>query len=235
MFYDNLHNRFMVNKKGVGYFSFITGKDYDFSSYDPNDIGEGIELVIMGNQSSRTDFMWELMKNTKTGEYILLKSKTGFNSSWQTIFVAEDKKVLSKSEFPHLYEATNFIAGTKLFFANSYPWKNYVLGQPNIFFFLSNNKIYAFNIGTLSEAVLIDGDVENYTITGMDCTEIKDPQGVENTYVQLTVTVKDRGLAGKSGGIAIYRLDNVGGLSAEKIYAKTGFCDEVLYTVEKLN
>ncbi len=33
-----------------------------------------------------------------------------------------------------------------------------------------------FNIGTLSEAVLIDGDVENYTITGMDCTEIKDPQ-----------------------------------------------------------
>mgnify|MGYP000000619004 FL=1 len=235
MFYDNLHNRFMVNEKGVGYFSFITGKDYDFSSYDPNDIGEGIELVIMGNQSSRTDFMWELMKNTKTGEYILLKSKTGFNSSWQTIFVAEDKKVLSKSEFPHLYEATNFIAGTKLFFANSYPWKNYVLGQPNIFFFLSNNKIYAFNIGTLSEAVLIDGDVENYTITGMDCTEIKDPQGVEDTYVQLTVTVKDRGLAGKSGGIAIYRLDNVGGLSAEKIYAKTGFCDEVLYTVEKLN
>ena len=88
-----------------------------------------------------------------------------------------------------------------MFFANSYPWKNYVLGQPNIFFFLSNNKIYAFNIGTLSEAVLIDGDVENYTITGMDCTEIKDPQGVEDTYVQLTVTVKDRGLAGKSGGI----------------------------------
>ena len=150
MFYDNLHNRFMVNEKGVGYFSFITGKDYDFSSYDPNDIGEGIELVIMGNQSSRTDFMWELMKNTKTGEYILLKSKTGFNSSWQTIFVAEDKKVLSKSEFPHLYEATNFIAGTKLFFANSYPGKNYVLGQPNIFFCFRKNKRYAFNIGTLS-------------------------------------------------------------------------------------
>lgn len=92
MFYDNLHNRFMVNKDGVGYFSFITGKDYDFSNYDPNDIGEGIELIVMGNQSSRKDFMWELMKNTKTGEYILLKSKTGFNSSWQTIFVAEDKK-----------------------------------------------------------------------------------------------------------------------------------------------
>lgn len=235
MFYDNLHNRFMVNKDGVGYFSFITGKDYDFSNYDPNNIGEGIELIVMGNQSSRKDFMWELMKNTKTGEYILLKSKTGFNSSWQTIFVAEDKKVLSKSEFPHLYEALSFIAGTKLFFANSYPWKDYVLGQPNIFFFLSNNKIYAFNIGTLSEAVLIDGDVENYTITGMDCTEIKDPQGIEATYVQLTVAVKDRGLTDKPGGIAVYRLNNVGGLSAEKIYAKTGFCDEVLYTVEKLN
>ena len=69
----------------------------------------------------------------------------------------------------------------------------------------------------------------------MDCTEIKDPQGVEDTYVQLTVAVKDRGLASKSGGIAVYRLNNVGGLSAEKIYAKTGFCDEVLYTVEKLN
>ena len=69
----------------------------------------------------------------------------------------------------------------------------------------------------------------------MDCTEIKDPQGIEATYVQLTVAVKDRGLTDKPGGIAVYRLNNVGGLSAEKIYAKTGFCDEVLYTVEKLN
>ena len=59
--------------------------------------------------------------------------------------------------------------------------------------------------------------------------------GVEDTYVQLTVAVKDRSLAGKSGGIAVYRLNNVGGLSAEKMYEKTGFCDEVLYTVEKLN
>ena len=235
MFYDNLHNRFMVNKGGAGYFSFITGADYDFSSYDPNDMGDGIELVIMGNQSSRTDFMWELMKNTKTGEYVLVKSKTGFNSSWATTFVAEYKKVLSKNEYPHLYEASDFIAGTKLFFANSSPWKDYVLGQPNIFFFLSNNKIYAFNVGTLSEGVLIDGNAENYTITGMDCTEIKDPMGVEDTYVQLTVAVKDRSLAGKSGGIAVYRLNNVGGLSAEKMYEKTGFCDEVLYTVEKLN
>lgn len=145
----------MVNKGGAGYFSFITGADYDFSSYDPNDMGDGIELVIMGNQSSRTDFMWELMKNTKTGEYVLVKSKTGFNSSWATTFVAEYKKVLSKNEYPHLYEASDFIAGTKLFFANSSPWKDYVLGQPNIFFFLSNNKIYAFNVGTLSEGVLI--------------------------------------------------------------------------------
>ena len=69
----------------------------------------------------------------------------------------------------------------------------------------------------------------------MDCTEIKDPQGIEATYVQLSVAVKDRGLTDKPGGIAVYRLNNVGGLSAEKIYAKTGFCDEVLYTVEKLN
>ena len=71
-----------------------------FPDYDPNNIGEGIELVIMGNQRVLVRVLCgELMKNTKTGEYILLKSKTGFNSSWQTIFVAEDKKVLSKVNF----------------------------------------------------------------------------------------------------------------------------------------
>ena len=235
MFYDNLHNRFMVNKSEAGYFSFIAGADYDFSKYDPNNMGDGVELVIMGNQSTRTDFMWELMKDTKTGDYILIKSKTGFNSSWKTIFVSEFKQVLSRSDYPHLYEASNFIAGTKVLYANSSPWKDYVLGEKNVFFYLSNNKIYAFNVGTLSDGVLIDGDAENCTITGMDCTEIKDPQGVEDTYVQLTVAIKDLGLSAKPGGIAVYRLNNVGGLSAEKMYAKTGFCDEVLYTVEKLD
>ena len=38
--------------------------------------------------------------------------------------------------------------------------------------------------------------------------------------MQLTVAVKDRGLASKSGGIAVYRLNNVGGLSAEKNLCK---------------
>lgn len=37
------------------------------------------------------------------------------------------------------------------------------------------------------------------------------------------------------GGVAFYKLNTLGGLFAQKIYKKTGFCDEVVYLDEKLN
>lgn len=234
-FYDNRHNRFMVNKKSTGYFSFIMGTDYDLSAFNPSDMGEGVELVIMGCQNAwRVDYSWALMKDTKKDQYLLIKCKTGFNSSWKTIFIAESKKVLNPDSYPYLYGASNFVAGSSFLFDSASPWDNYVLGVPNMFFYLKDNKVYAFNVETSSEGILINGDTENYTITGLSCTGMGDPYS-DDAYTQITLAIKDRSLASKQGGIAVYRLNDLGGVSAKKMYAKTGFCDEVLYTVEKQN
>ena len=95
----------------------------------------------------------------------------------------------------------------------------------------------AFNVKTLSGGVLIDGDTEGYTVTSVDCTEVAAPTETDPkaSFVQLTLGVKDKKLSSKSGGIAVYRLKSIGGISAQKMYAKTGFCDEVIATVEKTN
>lgn len=232
-FYDNKHNRFMINKKETGYFSFIVGTDYNFSAFDPSKMGEGVELVIMGNQNDyKPSSSWALMKDTKNNQYQLIKCKTGFNNKWQTIFIAESRKVLDPGNYPHLYGASNFVAGTTLLFDNTEPWDNYILGVPNMFFYLKDNKVYAFNVETSSDGVLIDGDSENYTITGLSCTGMGDPYSA-GAYTQITLAIKDRSLASAQGGIAVYRLSDLGGVTAKKMYAKAGFCDEVLYTVEK--
>lgn len=232
-FYDNKYNRFMINKKETGYFSFIMGVDYDFSAFTPSEMGEGVELVIMGNQDAYSpSSSWALMKDTKKDQYQLIKCETGFNNKWQTIFVAKSRKVLNPNSFPYLYGASNFVAGTTLLFDNTDPWDIYILGVPNMFFYLKDNKVYAFNVETSSEGVLINGDTENYIITGLSCTGMGNPYSAD-AYTQITLAIKDRSLASKQGGIAVYRLSNLGGVTARKMYAKAGFCDEVLYTVEK--
>lgn len=55
------------------------------------------------------------------------------------------------------------------------PWEMSAKGISDIFFFVSNNKVMAFNVKTLSGGVLIDGDTEGYTVTSVDCTEVAAP------------------------------------------------------------
>ena len=44
-------------------------------------------------------------------------------------------------------------------------------GISDIFFYVSDDKVYAFNVKTASEGVIIDGTKEHYAIDGVDCTE----------------------------------------------------------------
>lgn len=234
LLFDNLNGRFMINKSG-GYFSFIGGVNDDYSKFNPNSVGNDLELVISGSMNSTLDDTWALMKNKNTGEYILLSYKFIFNDDWTYTFVSQAKTVLSRSDFPALYAATTLIPGTKPNVASSYPWIMEPLGVSNVFFYLSGNRLYAFNVKSLSEGVLVDGQQENYTLTGLDCTEVAWPttEDQEATAVMLTLGIKDNSLSGKQGGIAVYKVNSIGGLSARKAYAKAGFCDEVIYTLEK--
>lgn len=235
VFYDNLNGRFMLNTKG-GYFSSIAGADDDLSKFDPSNVGKGIILVASGSMNSSLNEIWALMKNTNSGEYILLTYKFIYDfENWTYSFISLSKQIIPADKCPGLYAATIFVPGTKQFIASSYPWVMNAKGISDVLFYLSNNKVYALNVHNTSEGVIIDGNLENYTLTTLDCTEVSWPtaENPNATIPQLTLGIIDQKAGDKKGGIVTYRLDNIGGLSAHKLYAKTGFCDEILFTVEK--
>ena len=234
IFYDNLHGRFMINETG-GYFSFLGGKLNDFSQFNPNHIGENIHLVATGCVEDNLNKAWALLKNTETGEYLLIKYEIVMDEKWNNGFISSFKQTLSSGSCPGMYGAETFVPGNKYAISTSNMWEQHVEGLSNICFYLSGNKVYAFNTQSYSEGVIIDGDKEGYTITGLDCKEVPSPtaEKPDATRIQLTLCVQDRGVTDKQGGIAVYQLNQIGGLSARKLYAKAGFCDEVVCTIEK--
>ena len=233
IFFDNLNGRFMFNNRS-GYFSFFSGSGHDFSKFDPNALGKGVQMIASGSMNSSLDEVWALMKNEKG--YFIITYKFVYEG-YTYSFVSLSRTELSQAQYPGLYQGSCFIPGTKPKVDNYIPWDIEAKGASDLFFYLSSDDVYVFNVKNLSEGVLLHGATENYTFTGLDCTEVPAPteENPNATYVQLTVAVKDRQLTSKSGGIATYRLNHIGGISAQRIYAKTGFCDEVLYTVEKLD
>ena len=236
LFYDNLNGRFAFNQQG-GFFSSLAGVDSDFSKFDPNNMGKGVKMILSGSMNSTLDEVWALMKDENKDEYFVITYKFTFVAWTSYTFFSLSKSALSKASNADLYSASIFIPGTKPKIGHMNPWEMSAKGISDIFFFVSNNKVMAFNVKTLSGGVLIDGDTEGYTVTSVDCTEVAAPTETDPkaSFVQLTLGVKDKKLSSKSGGIAVYRLNSIGGISAQKMYAKTGFCDEVIATVEKTN
>lgn len=234
LFYDNLHGRFMINQSG-GYFSFIGGANSDFSKFDPKAMGEGVELVLSGSMNSTLNEVWALMRDKNKNEYFLITYKFIFNDDWTYDFISLSKQVLTGAAYPGLYNATAMIPGNKAEVDNYMPWNMDSKGISDIFFYVSEDKVYAFNVKTASEGVIIDGTKEHYVIDGVDCTEVAAPttENPNATMIQLTVAIKDGNIPAPNGGIAVYKLNNIGGLAAQKLYTKAGFCDEVVATVEK--
>lgn len=234
IFYDNRHGRFMVNSSG-GYLSYLGGDLSDFSKFDPSDMGEGLHLVATGCVNNDLNEVWALLKDIQSIEYTLITYQIVVDENYRNGFVSVSKQVIAQNHCPGMYAAEVFVPGNKYAISTSDMWNQKVKGLSNVLFYLSDNKVYAFNTQSNSEGVLIDGAKEGYIITGIDCTEVAWPtaENQEATITQLTLSVKDQTLSGKQGGIAVYKLNSVSGLSAQKLYAKTGFCDEVIATVEK--
>ena len=157
------------------------------------------------------------------------------DENWNEGFVSLSKQTIPQNSCPGMYAAEVFASGNKYAIRTEPPYTGKATGLGNFSFYLSGNKVYAFNTQSNSEGVLIDGAQEGYAITGLDCTEVAWPtaEQPDATITQLTLSVKDQHQSGKQGGIAVYKLNSLGGLSAQKLYAKTGFCDEVIATVEK--
>ena len=233
IFYDNLHGRFVVNSSG-GYLGSLGGSPLtDISQFNPSDMGEGLQLMATGCIDADLNQVWALLKKSETGEHILIKYKVNYDEG--NNFTSLSKQTIPQTSCPGMYMAEVFVPGNRYAIRTGSPYTGEMKGLANVFFYLSGNKVYAFNTQSNSEGVLIDGAQEGYTITGLDCTEVAWPtaEQPDATITQLTLSVKDQHQSGKQGGIAVYKLNSLGGLSAQKLYAKTGFCDEVIATVEK--
>ena len=210
----------MINQSG-GYFSFIGGANSDFSKFDPKAMGEGVELVLSGSMNSTLNEVWALMRDKNKNEYFLITYKFIFNDDWTYDFISLSKQVLTGAAYPGLYNATAMIPGNKAEVDNYMPWHMDSKGISDIFFYVSDDKVYAFNVKTASEGVIIDGTKEHYAIDGVDCTEIAAPttENPNATMIQLTVAIKDGNIPAPNGGIAVYKLNNIGGLAAQKLYS----------------
>lgn len=236
--YDNLHNRFMINDKRKGNFSFLDNSVITGGHFDFNNMGEGLEMVISGSSNETVDDVWALMRNTITDEYVMIGYVFIYDRQNNTYELrTKYKTTLSRSNYPNLYNGKLLTPGSTSGVENHRPLGPELKGITDFFFFLNDNKVYAFNVGTLAEVPLIDGATDNYTITGIRCQQIPEPTDLDPkaSYVRLGIAVKDNTLSTKSAGLVFYRLSSVGGLTANKYYSKTGICDEIIDFKEKID
>ena len=117
------------------------------------------------------------------------------------------------------------IPGNKAEVDNYMPWHMDSKGISDIFFYVSDDKVYAFNEKRLLEGVIIDGTKEHYAIDGVDCTEVAAPttENPNATMIQLTIAIKDGNIPAQNGGIAVYKRIISVDLQHKKLYTKAGF------------
>lgn len=232
--YDNLHKRFFISTLYYGYFSFLSTSVITGGQFDPNNMGEGLEMVMTGYSNGSVNDIWALMKNTITDEYVMISYMFVIDKVTSTYkFMTKSKTVLSRENYPNLYNGTLLTPGTYVFAAADQALK--LRGVSDFFFFLNNNKVYAFNTSSLAEVAIIDGANYNYTITGIKCEEMPEPTDPDVSFVRLGISVKDNALSTKSAGLVFFKLSSLGGLSVDEYYSRMGICDEIIDFKEQLD
>ena len=230
LLYDKLNGRFLsLNDEGV--FSFFAGDNHQMTAFDANNLGEGMTMLSAGYFEDKNS-MWALMKDAS--KYYILRFSIN-----NGVFNAQAKVEVTSQMASNLSGATKFASLTKVFAMNKAPWTIRVDGIDGRMAYLSNNNIYVLNMNVnannVAENLLIEGVKEDVEITNVLARTIQPSATNSEAYVRIDLCVKDNSLTSKKGGVAFYKLNTLGGLFAQKIYKKTGFCDEVVYLDEKLN
>lgn len=232
--FDNHHHRFMM-MNSANRFTFFTGVNHQMDAFDANDLGDGMEMLCTG-YFSNNNLMWALMKNTVDGKFWILRF-----SYLDDIFTAEAKIEVTPEMAPGLAEASKFESMSDLFATNQNPWVIRIDGTQGRLLYLANNKVYVLNMnsgaGGKAGNLVIDGDAINVEITNVLSHPIILSSEISETvpqYTRIDLCVKDNSVSGKNGGVIFYQVDELGGMSVEEIYRKTGFCDEVVDVDEKV-
>ena len=225
-FYDRKHNRLLQHYRwNMGALHQMgVGEDSDLSCFDPNNIGENMEMLCCGDLSGY-NFFWMLMKNSVTGKFYVYKFHVDDDS-----FISIQKTELTTKQAPHIEEAIDFSV-------NQY--------STDVLMFSTKDKVFSLALNLLDEntsyiieACQVDLSAKNMEITGFDFVPIDYVDEETGKYMpsdQLRLYVKDNNLSQLKGGIAFYEVNYMGGIHADFLYSKTGFCDEVVEVSEKYN
>ncbi|MDE5422129.1 hypothetical protein L3073_07905 [Ancylomarina sp. DW003] len=234
LLFDNLNSRFMLcnsNEQLVLY----TGSEHIMTAFDANDLGANMKMLCAGYLSD-SDKMWALMNNSTTGKYWVLRFEVN-----DGVFEAKAKIEITAGMAPNLSSATKYESMSDIFVRNQYPWIVRSEGSGGKMMYLANNNVYVLDMnvdaGISAESELINGSAENVQITNVLAHPIYTPtkDDPNKQFTRLDICVKDLSLSGKQGGVIFYKLNELGGISAEEIYRQMGFCDEVIYVDEKQN
>ena len=223
-FYDRKNSRLLQHAKwNMGGLYQIDTENADLSKFDCNALGENMEMEACGNLSE-TNAYWLLMRNSETEKLYLYK----FRINDEDAFISTLCQEIPQSVAPHMYDAICFASNTD---------------YPDILVYATSTAVYTFSVNQFSatttsslEATLIDAQSRNSEITGMQFTTIEEETeevGVTRSSLQIRLCIKDLNLSGLQGGVEFYEISSLGGIHADFLYSKSGFCDQVIDINEK--
>ena len=229
-FYDELNGRILVHSNTVwnkAPLKQLKTEAGDLNYFDCNNMGTGMEYLAGGLLSTANE-CWMLLRQKETMQSYLYKIRiTSANQGTSLAKIAITPEIA-----PHFAEATCFASLNEM---------------KDILFYSTEKSVYSIALSSLREGVtsnleaeIVDGNKDGFSITGMKVDAILVPAPTpENplatrTAQQVRLCIQDQNVTGNSkGGIAYYELGTVGGIHADPVYRKAGFCDRVIDIEEK--
>ena len=223
IFYDTKNKRllwhYMWNWGGLHQ---LSSPEADISQFDCDHIGEHMEMLCCGNQSEQGNY-WMLMKDTSTGKLYIYKYKFVDQK-----FTSVLRKEIGAGIAPHLAEAIAFAANDDF---------------PDVLMYATGSRIYSLSLNLFNssstevlEAPQVDLTSRNMEITGFKFVTISqetEMAGETRQSAQLRICIRDNNQTGLKGGVSFYEESSQGGIHADYLFDKTGFCDTVVDIDEK--
>ncbi len=233
--YDQKNQRFFKHEPwNKGLLIPMEATEQGKEVFDPNHVGDNLELISWGKETGNVGDFWMLMKNTITQQYKVYKFNITYDfATRKQLFYSKEIIEINESIAPNLYQANSFSS---------------IEAENDILMYSTKNKVYSVNMNQLSsgssamvEAEQIDMSVSNFEITKMEYVAVQVPDPTKNdpnqmrNANQIRMSVIDNNLTSLKGGISIYEVSSQGGLHSTHVFTKTGFCDEVIDIEEKYN
>lgn len=232
--YDNKHGRFMYKTMYGTSYSFFQNNSSGtyFQYFDPGNL-QGMTVLCAGYYDNIINNMWILMDDKNTGNRRLLKMLYGVSNVGA--FKSQSNQEITREMAPKMYEAKEFKSTSAAYVSGANPWIELMEGIGNAFVYLVGNKLYFYNIESNYEGVIVDGDKEGFTIDDVFVNEtfFLNAEGEKDKFTRIALAIRDNSASGKKGGVAYYKVQFLGGISATQYYKEVGFCDQVIYLDEK--